>query len=599
MDKDPAPARRPGPMPPDAPGERRQGNGRASAGRRAGDARDDGGAARETLQTANAALRARLEEAEETIRAIQQGAVDAFVLEELGRHRVYTLEGADRPYRIFVEQMQQGVATLHTDGAVVYGNRRLAEMLKVPHESLIGMPMRDFVAEADRPRYDSLLDVGRTRSGRAEVRLRPSDGAEFPAYLSLSQLPGESVPLIGLFVTDLTVQKAHEALAAAQDALREADRRKNEFLAMLAHELRNPLAPIRNAAGILRRSADDPNTVGAICGMLERQIGFMVRLVDDLLDASRITRNRIELRRERLELASVLEQAVESVRPLCSKARHHVTVSLPSGPVYLDADPVRLTQVFTNLLDNACKYMEPGGRIWLSADAVPPKGDAPGEVVVRVRDEGIGIPTEQLSRIFDMFAQVDTSLERRNAGLGIGLSLVSSLVDLHGGKVEAHSEGPGHGSEFVVRLPTIAGGAVRQMEEGEKPMKRYRMLVVDDNRDSAESLALLLKLTGHDTRTALDGEAAVREAAENQPDVVLLDIGMPKLNGYDACRRIRSEPWGRDMILIAQTGWGQDDDRRRTEEAGFDGHVVKPVDPDDLIKMVARLSTARRPEAQD
>jgi len=602
MDKDPAATPPPGPMPPDGPGERRQANGRTAAGRRTGDARNDGvdgDAARETLHTANAVLRARLEEAEETIRAIQQGAVDAFVLEEMGRHKIYTLEGPDRPYRVFVEQMQQGVATLHGDGTVVYGNRRLAEMLKVPHESFIGKPMRDFVAAADRSRYDDLMDQGRARSGRAEVRLRPSDGAEFPVYLTLSQLPGESVPLIGLFVTDLTVQKAHEALAAAQEALREADRRKNEFLAMLAHELRNPLAPIRNAAGILRRAAGDPQTVETICSMLERQIGFMVRLVDDLLDVSRITRNRIELRRERLELATALDQAVEAVRPLSRKARHRVTVSLPSAPVYLDADPVRMTQVFTNLLDNACKYMAPGGQVRLSAEVVPAQGDAPGEVVVRVRDEGIGIPAEQLSRIFEMFAQVDTSLERTNAGLGIGLSLVNSLVELHGGKVEAHSEGPGHGSEFVVRLPTVAAnGAVKQAQEGERTMKRYRMLVVDDNRDSAESLALLLKLTGHDTRTALDGEAAIREAAENQPDVVLLDIGMPKLNGYDACRRIRSEPWGRDMILIAQTGWGQDDDRRRTEEAGFDGHVVKPVDPDDLIRMVTRLSTARRPEAQ-
>ncbi|HZN02764.1 MAG TPA: ATP-binding protein [Candidatus Polarisedimenticolia bacterium] len=568
-----------------------------SPGAPPGDYGNGRGSTVDGLKAANAALRARLDEAEETIRAIQQGAVDAFVLEELGRHRVYTLEGGDRPYQVFVEQMQQGVATLHLDGTVMYGNRRLAEMLKTPRESLIGTSLRGFVAELDKPLYDDLLKQGQGRSARGEIRLRPAEGEEFPAYLTLSLLPGES--MVGLFVTDLTVQKHHEALAAAQEALREADRRKNEFIAMLAHELRNPLAPIRNAAGILKRTADDPKMVEEIGGMLERQIGLMVRLVDDLLDVSRITRNRVELRRQRLELASVLEQAVESIRPLCRKARHHITVALPPEPVYLDADPVRLTQVFTNLLDNACKYMEPGGRVRLSAEVTPARDDAPGEVVVRVRDEGIGIPAEALSRIFEMFAQIDTSLERRNAGLGIGLSLVNSLVELHGGKVEARSEGKGQGSEFVVRLPTVAEGCDGlSAQEGEKSMKRYRMLVVDDNRDSAESLALLLKLTGHDTHTALDGEAAIRAAAENQPDVVLLDIGMPKLNGYDACKRIRSEPWGRDMILIAQTGWGQDDDRRRTEEAGFDGHVVKPVDPEDLIRMVARLSTARRPEQQ-
>jgi len=238
--------------------------------------------------------------------------------------------------------------------------------------------------------------------------------------------------------------------------------------------------------------------------------------------------------------------------------------------------------------------MNPGGRIWLEAEEQA-QGAATGGVVVRIRDEGIGIPSEHLSRIFEMFAQVDTSLERPNAGLGIGLTLVNRLVELHGGRVEARSDGPGTGSEFVVFLPTADPPAARQAApEGEQSMtKRYRMLVVDDNRDSAESLALLLKLTGHETHTALDGEAALLAAKETRPDVVLLDIGMPKLNGYDACRKIRSEDWGRDMILIAQTGWGQEDDRRRTEEAGFDGHVVKPVDPDDLMKMVARLSLAR------
>ena len=589
MDQD-ADMRKPAPPPPRNRGVD------AGHGRGSKKVREDG-ASPEGLQADNAALRARLEEAEETIRAIQQGAVDAFVLEEMGRHKVYTLEGTDGPYRVFVEQVQQGVATLHPDGTVVYGNRRIAEMLKVPRESLVGRSIRAFVAAKDLAAYDDLLVQGRTRSARGEIWLRPAEGdGEFPAYLTLTALPGESAPLVGLFVSDLTVQKHHEALAAAQEALREADRRKNEFLAMLAHELRNPLAPIRNAATILRRTSDDPQMVQSTCCMLERQIGLMVRLVDDLLDVSRITRNRIELRRERLELARVLEQAIEATRPVYRELHHHVTLALPPEPVYLDGDPVRLTQIFTNLLDNAGKYMNPGGRVWLTVENRPARGDTPGECVVRVRDEGIGIPAEQLSRIFEMFAQVDTSLERRNAGLGIGLTLVNSLVDLHGGRVEAHSDGPGMGSEFVVRLPTIGGnGATRAIQKGEKSMKRYRMLVVDDNRDSAESLALLLKLTGHETRTALDGEAAIKAAAESQPDVVLLDIGMPKLNGYDACKRIRQEPWGRDMILIAQTGWGQDDDRRRTEEAGFDGHVVKPVDPDDLIKMVARLSTARRP----
>jgi len=553
--------------------------------------RTDGAETIDSLRALNETLAARLEEAEETIHAIRRGAVDAFVLEEVGRHKVYTLEGADRPYQVFVEEMQQGVATLYADGTVLYANRRLSELLQVPHTELIGKPVRDHVVPEDLAVYDDLLARGRNGVARGELRLRQGSTGDFPAYLTFRLLPGDSVAILGLFVTDLTIEKQTESLAAAQEALREADRRKNEFLAMLAHELRNPMAPIRNAVSILRVTGGDPESVTTMCGMLERQVGQMVRLVDDLLDVSRITRDRIELRRERVELAPVLSQAVESVRPHVKSGRHTITVDLPTEPIWLEADPVRLTQVFTNLLDNACKYMEPGGRVWLSAETAP---GTTGEVVVRVRDAGIGIPSEQLSRIFEMFTQVDTSLERRSTGLGIGLTLVSRLVELHGGRVEARSDGPGTGSEFVVTLPTAGPPAVRQhAREGERPMKRYRMLVVDDNRDSAESLALLLKLTGHETHTALDGEAALAAAQATRPDVVLLDIGMPKLNGYDACRRIRSEPWGQDMILIAQTGWGQEDDRRRTEEAGFDGHVVKPVDPDDLMKMVARLSLSR------
>ena len=265
----------------------------------------------DTLQALNAQLLTRLEEAEETIRAIQQGAVDAFVLEELGKHRVYTLEGADRPYLLFIEQMQQGVATLHVDGAIVYCNRRLAEILGVPHEKAVGTLLREFVGPEDRPAYDAMFQQGDPRHAGGEVRLRNPDGGIVPAHLSFHALPIDDRKLIGVFVTDLTIQKQHEQLASAQEALREADRRKNEFLATLAHELRNPLAPIRNAVTILRLAGGDQRIVQATSEMLERQVGQMVRLVDDLLDISRITRNKIELRKERVDLAAVIEQAGE------------------------------------------------------------------------------------------------------------------------------------------------------------------------------------------------------------------------------------------------------------------------------------------------
>ena len=543
----------------------------------------------EELEALNADLVRRLHEAEETVLAIQKGAVDAFVMEEADSHRVYTLEGADRPYRIFVEEMQQGVATLHVDGTIVYCNRRLAELLQVPHEKLVGSALVDFVVAEDRPVYEDLLRQAPS-DGHGEARLQRPDGGLIPAYLAFSKLAPDSGAMTGVFVTDLTSEKNHQQLAIAQQALRDADRRKDEFLAMLAHELRNPLAPIRNAISILRQRGGEP--VQETCEMLERQVSLMVRLVDDLVDVSRITRNKIGLRRERVELAAVVEQAVECVRPVCASLGHEVTVLLPEEPVVLEGDPIRLTQVFANLLDNACKYMERGGRISLSAELAPPRGETAGEVAVRVRDQGIGIAPDQLSRIFDMFAQIDTSLERAKSGLGIGLTLVKSLVELHGGAIEAHSEGPDKGSEFVVRLP-VCGAPLprREPETAAVPETRsYRILVADDNRDSAQSLALLLKLMGHETHTAMDGVEAVEAAETLHPDVVLLDIGMPRLNGYDACRRIREQPWSRSMTLIAQTGWGQEEDRRRTKEAGFDGHLIKPVDPDVLLKLVASLS---------
>jgi CheY-like chemotaxis protein len=309
-----------------------------------------------------------------------------------------------------------------------------------------------------------------------------------------------------------------------------------------------------------------------------------VRLVDDLLDMSRITRNKLELRKERVELASVIHAAVDMCRPLAQAAKHEITVTLPPEPIYLDADPVRLSQVFSNLLNNACKYTEPGGHITVT-------GELHGsDVVVRVSDNGIGIPPDMLGRVFDMFTQVDRSLERSQDGLGIGLTLVKRLVEMHGGLVEAFSEGPGQGSAFTVLLPVLSGGEAVEhavpSADARVPTLR-RILVVDDNRDSAESLALLLTLTGNETDVAYDGHQAVAAAERFRPDVALLDIGLPKLNGLDLARRIREQPWGKGMVLVALTGWGQDDDRRRSKAAGFDHHMAKPVDLGVLMRLLA------------
>jgi two-component system CheB/CheR fusion protein len=381
----------------------------------------------------------------------------------------------------------------------------------------------------------------------------------------------------------------HDTRMAAE-ALRDLDRRKDEFLATLAHELRNPLAPLVNMLEIMKRADGSPELLAHIRSVMARQLTSLVRLVDDLLDLSRITRNQLELRKERVALAGVIQHAIEACAPQVESLNHELTVSLPTTPIQLQADPVRLAQVFHNLLNNACKYTPPGGRISVSAERHG------GEVVVKIRDSGRGIPPDKLEEIFEMFTQVEPAIDRAHGGLGIGLTLVKRLIELHEGTVQAFSEGKGRGSEFVVRLrlPDDVPQVQRSAEPaGPEWASSLRILVVDDNEDSAKSLALLLEMSGNQTRIAFDGAAALAAAEQFRPEVVLLDIGMPKMNGLDAARRIREQPWGRDMLLIALTGWGQDSDRHRTHVAGFDAHLVKPVDHAALMRVVASLSTKR------
>lgn len=375
------------------------------------------------------------------------------------------------------------------------------------------------------------------------------------------------------------------ALRERADELAEAHRHKDEFLATLAHELRNPLAPIRNAVQYLGMEGLKGSDVKTARDVIARQVTVMVRLIDDLLDVSRLSRNKLDIRKQRIELARVVDSAVESSRPLIQQCGHELTVSLPPQPLHLDADPVRLAQVFMNLLNNAAKYTRRGGHIWLTAE------QEGSDALISVRDNGIGIPGDMLARIFDMFTQVDRSLERSQGGLGIGLTLVRRLLDLHDGSIEAHSKGPDAGSEFVVRLPLIQPPQ-EPPPRSDRPratiLSGCRILVVDDNKDSADSLKMLLRLKGNDLHTAYDGLEAVAEAETFRPELVLLDIGLPKLNGYDVARRIRQQPWGLHMVLVALTGWGQDEDRRRSQEAGFNFHIVKPVDLAALEELLAK-----------
>jgi len=426
------------------------------------------------------------------------------------------------------------------------------------------------------------------------VRLR-KDGSSIDVALTISPIKDENGQIIGISKTarDITEEKAAEKrIYGLMTELKDADRRKDEFLATLAHELRNPLAPIRNSLEVMKRANGRGEVIEQSRAMMERQLVQMVRLVDDLLDISRITRNKVELRKQRVELASILHHAIEMCQPHIQNSEHRIELNLPPEPIYLNADPVRLAQIFSNLLNNACKFTESKGRIGLTALHVG------NDVLVTVKDNGIGIPPEMLPKVFEMFTQLNSSLERTHGGLGIGLTLVQRLVEMHGGTVTAHSEGVGTGSEFVVRLPVLVEpvhSAATEVPNVTGVTQARRILVVDDNRDSASSLAMLLKLTGNDTATAYDGEEAVKQAEVYRPNVILLDLGLPKRNGYDACRIIRQQPWGRDILMIALTGWGQDEDRRKSKEAGFDGHLVKPVSFDALVKLLSESARKINP----
>jgi signal transduction histidine kinase/ActR/RegA family two-component response regulator len=367
--------------------------------------------------------------------------------------------------------------------------------------------------------------------------------------------------------------------------LRENDRRKDEFLAVLAHELRNPLAPIRHSLHVLREARPDDPLSTRLGAILDRQVDQMVRLVEDLIEVSRITRGKITLRRERVDLPSVVSSAIETSRPLIEEAGHHVEVQLPCEPLWLDGDPVRLAQIFANLLNNAAKYTDAPGRIWFTA-----RRDA-GQVILSVRDTGCGIPPAMLGSVFEAFTQIAD--RRVQGGLGIGLTLVKRLVELHGGSVEASSGGLGHGSEFVVRLP-LAGAPEASAEHTSEPasvdaVASRRILVVDDNVDSADSLAILLRRLGADVRVAYSGPEALKALEEQRADVVLLDIGMPGMSGHELARRIRQQPALADVVLIALTGWGQAEDRHRSEAVGIDRHLIKPVEIEVLKSTLASV----------
>ncbi|RYD66287.1 MAG: PAS domain S-box protein [Verrucomicrobiaceae bacterium] len=523
------------------------------------------------------------------------GSVVAFRDVTARRHAELEAEASLKKAQLVADAVPSLISYVSTDLRYLLTNQTYEEWFERPRHQINGLTMEELLGSAAWEKLSG--HVMKALSGEhvyyeSEIPYRGHRGKR---WIAASYTPdiGEDGITRGLVahVVDITAHKhAEQALRESEERLREADRRKDEFLATLAHELRNPLAPVRNALELLNHAGTHSDLSVKARATLDRQVGHMVHLIDDLLDVSRINTGRLVLRRERTDLREAIRHAVDASRVFIDQQRHSLQLDLPVEPVWIDADPVRLTQVFSNLLNNAAKYTDPGGTISLRIER---DGH---EAVVKVRDNGIGIPQEKLAHIFDLFAQLDSSLEKSAGGLGIGLSLVKRLVELHGGSVRVGSGGPGLGSEFICRFHLVTHAAVFAPVESTPsadPVRPLRILIVDDNRDSADLLALILQKDGHLTHRAYDGVEALDAITAFSPQLILLDLGLPRMNGYDVCRTTRRTPQGEATFIAALTGWGQESDRQETRAAGFDAHFVKPVRLPELKQFIATLPLTR------
>ncbi len=472
-----------------------------------------------------------------------------------------------------VESSDDAIVSKTLQGIVRSWNKGAERLFGYTAQEAVGRPITFLIPPERLAEEDEILArVWRgERTEHFETVRVAKDGRRLDISLTVSPIRDLSGEIIGAskIGRDITARKRVE------EALRESDRHKDEFIALLAHELRNPLAPLTTALHLMRLAEGDSQRVARARDVMERQLGHLVRLVDDLLDISRISQNRLELRRTRVLLSEVVHQAVETARPVIDAAGHELTVLLPTTPIYLDADLTRLSQVLGNLLNNSARYTDRGGTIVIAAE------QSAHQVLVSVQDTGIGIPAEALSVIFNMFSQVDRGSERAREGLGIGLALVKGLVEMHGGTVTAASHGPGTGSTFTIALPLPSGdeaAAVPSPPRSAAVGARRRILVVDDNRDAADTLASMLDVMGHDVQVAYSGRSAIAAADAFRPALIFMDIGMADVNGYEATERIRARPWARETRVIALTGWGQESDRARSRAAGCDDHLIKPVE---------------------
>jgi PAS domain S-box-containing protein len=557
----------------------------------------------ERLRTEIATLRERLREPEEILRAIRSGEVDGFVVSEGERDAVYHLRSADVLCRSMIEDMRESALAIDGAGTILFCNRCFAKMVGCAREEILGTRVHRFIAPETRPRFQEMLE----RAGHgasAEIELLASNGSHVSTEASAQLLSIESATLYGLVLRDLTRERLQERLAVES-------RRKDEFLAILGHELRGPLDPIRNAVQFLQLKAPDEPDLRWARDVIDRQVQHMTRLIDDLLDLGRIGQGKLELRLEEHTLQDVVTLAVETNRTAIEGRGHQLELVDETEPLPVQADPARLNQVLSNLLTNAAKFTPPGGRIVVTIER---DGD---HAAFRVRDNGMGIPNDRLAWIFDLFAQLESKPEGASGGLGIGLSMVRRLVEMHGGTVEASSDGLGTGTEFVVRLPISTTGSAGMNRSArpapasvspptvETPFRapapprlevvptapRRRVLLVDDNGDARETLAQVLRLWGYELEAVEDGHAAIAAARKFRPDAIVMDIGLPGMDGHELARQLRQIRELDDTVLIALTGHGDDEARRRSAAAGIDHHAVKPAQ---LVELRALLDQRRR-----